>query len=263
MSLLISDTTLVPPKSGDTIEKTDIIDMFEAIRKTVNNLESKNIKRAALGPQHMKPRWQSMFAPTATASPMMDLGNSLTGFDSIEWSGSSVLISANAADDSDSDITSNWTVLSGLTLNNSRSKYYLPKGTAVVVFFTLRVKDWTHEPDTNWWFAVACTYIINGGSETVARETVGGVRAQNIGQAAVGTSASKAKWNHDFQQEQNLSFWYVIDTSRVTLDADKHFTLDELKIRAARVRSNGAAFTASEDEVTVVAGNHSFFALRS
>lgn len=267
-----------PPKDGDIVKKRDIEAMFEEVRATVNNLSSEHISRAGIGPEHFEPTTEhaaDAFGGLNNPYYNPNLGGVVTGFGEKNLSPSvdGVHVDAIVTDaTSISDITSNWLELTGLRLDNNGNSYYLLPG-KIVVAFSIRLReqeddngDYTGTPSSNdwvdgprsgnpendkeskWFFNCAATYKLENGTETLVPETVGGVRMEFYGRASGHTNPGNtgnpsALWNQNLDQEQNISFWYVLDTTAEglapALDSAGRFTLDFLKIYVARSCNDG------------------------
>jgi len=239
-----------PPKAGEVIEKADVEDMFDVVRNTVNNLKQENLGRATFGPQHFNPGKAlavsgspTGYITSATTSGILEESDSAS-FDY----GDMVTITAGATNET---TWNGHTDISPLQLNGSGSGYALHPG-MIVVYYSLRIKNWTTDNHWHWFTMFGGSYKINGGAETMAQQSVNVVR----------NTIPTLPWAASIQ-EDNVSFWYCIDTSART----EPFILTELNLLGAKLSGGtangvgGTAFTSCDPQIA--GGYHMFLSFKS
>ena len=153
---------VTPPNSGDVITQAAMHALFDSVKDEINTIETSQIARAGLGPQHF-------VKSTGGIVLVSDQATSTTN----------TAVTATAASDLDADITANWQELSNYTLDNSSSGYSLTNG-YIIGHYNFRVKDWDSTPDDDHMIWIAVSYRKDAGSETVMRDTVYGVFASDF-----------------------------------------------------------------------------------
>ena len=265
--------SIEPPKKGKPIRKQEVEEMFASAVKTTNNLTGDELQRSCFGPHSFEPisSYTAGIAPGTIPDPRQ--GGIVTGYGFAELLPSSPQnIDATVAPDDTGTNTNSWELITDLELKNqTNGGYYLLPG-KIVAYFNLRIPNWrvadaddvdgAYNLESKWWALFAASYIINGGTETVVRETIGGCKPDVHGIIAHSSSTPSTYLYRDWTQEQTVSFWYVIDTTNVAVDANGRFTLNNLRIRAARAQGNGDAFVAT-DGFVVKNGYHAFFSLKA
>ena len=265
--------SIEPPKKGKPIRAREVEEMFASAVETTNNLTSEELQRSCFGPHSFDPisSYDAGIAPGTIPDPRR--GGIVTGYGYAELNGASPqTIDATVTPDDTGTNTNSWELITDLELKNqTNGGYYLLPG-KIVAYFSLRIPSWHAADDedidghfgleSKWWALFAASYTINSGTETVVRETIGGCKPDVQGVSGHNGVWPESYLYRDWTQEQNVSFWYVIDTSEVAVDANGRFTLNNLRIRAARAQGNGDAFAAT-DGFVVKNGYHAFFSLKA
>jgi hypothetical protein len=207
-----------PPESGDTITTSSITSMFDTLRATVNAMNSGNIERHALGPQHL---------PTIVVGHDYKEVTTLEFFDA-ENDGDRI-------DEETSLELSTMKLLSSYTLDNGGAGYTLPP-CKVLVWFNCRCQNFEGtpiQPDQQGWLAVGFS--------------VNGIENWKLMNSGMIQASERVLPDHGVDLvagiEEPFAICFVIDEVNI----GGNWTLDFIKVRGAGSRGGYAGANRPED----------------
>lgn len=224
--------TIPTPDSGTIIDAADVTAMHDVLRNLVNSIQTNNIERHALGPQHL---------PSAVVG--RDYVCVTTEY-TIYWKEDRTHALNDRIDaETVADIQSGlWQTLTAYTLNNGGAGYTLPP-CKVLVFFNCRVSEFgRNDTDNQLWVNVHSG--INGVDTYDQRQS--GMVFPNEGSTATDDPVRLI--------EQPISIAYVIDKTA----SAGNWTLNHLTVKAGLAR--GSSTSTSSFDAKITAGSLSFVA---
>ena len=185
-----------PPSSGQTIEPADVVSMHDAVRQAVNATLPNQIKPGAFNSWHVPSLVQA--ADTQDYTGSMSILTEPAGF----------------VDNDPAEILADWSHLAALDLDNGGLGYTLDP-CLILLWCTVRVKDWTSKASRDWQVWINLNYVLDGVD-------------------MVDVADSRPCWGQEEYTsiEETITIVKVIDQSA----AGAPFTIDRVRVFATMCR---------------------------